>query len=191
MVIVCDGQMASVVTFSARINPTGCRVETYGSMKSAAATAGFPLCAPAQPWLEVLNVDALMKNIGPDTITSSKLETGIVRCTYSFKDSKLGYADFDIDPTCGNNVTSKRIFAQPSVDPVATCQLSWERKNSVWFVKQFDASQRYSPSEVLPYWQRSVVTFDSFAPNALIAKKVFAIESLPIPPGTQTLDRTR
>ncbi len=192
VVIVYDGQTASVVTFSPRINPTGCEVETFDTMKSAVAAAGFPIHAPAQPWSQVLNVDSLIRNLGTDAITVTQLDAGIARGEFKIKNSKNSYVQFDVDSKKGGNVVSTRTFIRPSTEPAGTNQLIWEQKNSTWFVKQFKSSHNYSRFDgIPPYCEHTVVTFDSFAPNTPIDDEVFSIKALPIPPGTRTLDRTR
>ena len=189
VVIVHDGQTACLVTFSERIRPTGCRVETFDSIESAAVSASFPLRKPAQPWLEVLDVDALLKNIEADAITLSALENGRVRGTYDIKNSKQVYADFEVDPQSGYNVVATRTFNRPSLEPAATHRLSWAKADAVWYVKQYEASNTYRPKDDPPLLHRVVVAFGSFTPNKPIDEKVFKIESIPIPPRTRTLDR--
>lgn len=189
VVLVYDGQAASVVTFTGRINPTGCRVEIFDSMRTATALASFPLRNPAKPWLEVLDVDAVLKNIERDAITVSTLDNGRTRIAFDIKNSKSAYAEFELDPQSGNNVISSRTFNRPELEPAVTRRLSWAQTESVWYVRQFDAVHRYPPSSIPAYRARTMVAFDSFAPNKLIDDTLFKIESLPIPPGTRTLDR--
>jgi hypothetical protein len=191
VIIVYDGKTASVVTFSRRINPTGCEIETFKTMKSAAPAAGFPIHAPAQPWSQILNIDGLIKHLGADSITMTQLESGVARGEFTIKNSKNSYVQFDVDPRKGGNLTSTRTFIRPSTEPIGTQELIWEQKNSIWFVKQFKSTHSYQGGEIPPYSERTEVTFDSFAPNAPIDDEVFSIQSLPIPPGTRTLDRTR
>jgi RNA polymerase sigma factor (sigma-70 family) len=185
-VILWDGKDAYAITFSDRIRPSGCMMEIYSKLPLPETNHYFFTDAAR---LQIVNIEALIKNVGRDTIEMSRLPTGGYRGTCRFKDWK-GRDELEIQPELGFHVTSSRVFNPDETEPVQTFKATWKKTKGVWhiqrFVTEFD-NRKIDKDK--GFFQRSILQFDSFNPEAKVDGDLFKLESLKLPARVYTIDR--
>ncbi len=185
VLVLDDGKAVHMVTFDARINPTGCRVERCSSVSDALALARFPLRNPINPHLGVQDVDKTIQNLGISAIQWSYIGGTTFRGRYEYAPKTGEWATFDVDTDSGNNVVSKAVYNARTDVPVLSYSLQWKQHNDFWYVAQVNASRRNSG---MPARSEEIKVTD-YEPNPVLRDDDFSIESLGIPPGTRVLDR--
>jgi hypothetical protein len=185
VVILCDGDTVQKVTFSPRINPNGCKVELYSTIKSAISSSGFPLRNPVRPQLGVLDITKLIENLGPDAIEFSRNEGTLFRGVYHAKNSRKTRAVFYVDTAIDNKVVSHSVFNLPSELPVTATTFKWAKSKGVPYVHEYEVTKRYSGEPT----QTEKVVYAHYEADPVIPPAEFDISSLRIPPGTRTIDR--
>ncbi len=185
IIVLDDGTAISKVTFSPRIMPSGCRIELYSSLRAALSGTGFPLRNPVHPQRDVLDVDALVRNLGADAVKWSKQDGTFFQGDYHLRNTNRVRAEFQVDAAMGNRVVSKAVFNFPADSPAAEHRLKWAKADDTWYVKSLSWTKRYANQPV----RRAEVVFLDYQPNAEFMDDEFSLSSASIPDGARTLDR--
>ena len=75
VVMLSDGEAVYNVTYSSRINPTGCQIERFSTLSQAVSVSQFPIQNVARPQLEALDITKLIDHLGADAIASIAIAT--------------------------------------------------------------------------------------------------------------------
>jgi RNA polymerase sigma factor (sigma-70 family) len=185
-VVLWDGKDAYAITFSERIRPAGCMMEIYSKLPVPETQQYFFTDAAR---LQVVNIGGLIENVGRDAIEMSRLPMGGYRAAYRFKTWK-GRGEFELQPELGFHVTSSRVFNPDETEPVQTFTATWKKTKGFWHIQRFvtDFDNRKIDKDK-GFFQRSILQFDSFSPDAKVDGNLFKLESLNLPARVYTLDR--
>lgn len=187
LVVLDDGNTVSMITFTPRIHPSGCRIELFSNLQSTLGFAEFPLRDPIHPHLGILDIDKLIKNLGPDAIEWSRQKGTIYQGSFRAKNSKDVRIVFQVDAASGKRLTSMSVFNPKSDEPGSSRKLKWAKKNETWFVQEIKTKSRFRDRPL----RMEEVIFTDYQPNLPLTDKEFDMSSIDIPPRTRTIDRRR
>ena len=185
VVMLSDGEAVNKVTYSSRINPTGCQIERFSTLSQAISASQFPIQNVARPQREALDIAKLIENLGADTIELSQCEGTLVRGAYHAKNSPTTRGVFIVDTAIDNHIVSQSIFNLPKDEPVVSHRLKWGKADDVWYVQEIEVQQRYSKHPV----ETANVAYTNFEANIVVDANDFELSSLQIPQRTRTSDR--
>jgi internalin A len=186
--VINDGVTASVVTISDRIHPSGCMVETYAP-REALPLGDFPWSDPARLGTTCLNIEALIRNLGRDSISVTKSADGILHGSFRIKNSPKVRVEFDADPAVGFNVVARRIFNPDEQLPASSTELKWRKIGDVWFAEQIVEVNHYKDANNIGHMVRDTFSYDSVELNKDVDPALFTLDSTGYPGGAQFYDR--
>lgn len=185
--VIDDGTTWTEVKFSKRINPAGCSGDIW--------SGHFP---PTIPWRDLaqlskcINPELYVKNLGRDKLTVTELPGGIWRVSGWAKDSQKVRFEFDADSKVGLNVTSERIYNEPSKEPAHTKEITWKKKRDVWYGEQIvEVGHTRHADGTLNYSLRQTFKYDDFEPNSDVKPAVFTLAATGVPRGARFIDRRK
>jgi hypothetical protein len=186
--VICDGAVTQEVIYSAFwFRPAGCVVNLRDRLRDA--SWGIALDHPAELWRQVLDVEALLKDVGRDAVTLTQLESGTIRGFYRAKNAPKVRAEFEARPADGYNVSTLRVFNDGETQPAQTAQATWARAKGAWYVKELvtelDGRRPAGDGKL----NRLVFRYESFEPGAKVDAKLFSLDCLRIPADTRTVDQ--
>jgi RNA polymerase sigma factor (sigma-70 family) len=186
--VICDGAVTQEVIYSAFwFRPAGCQVNLRDRLRNA--SWGICLDHPAELWREVLDVDALVKDVGRDALTLTRLESGTIRGSYRLMNAPKVRVEFEARPADGYNVSSLRVFNDGETRAAQTARATWARASGAWYVKELvtelDGRRPAGGGKL----NRLVFRYESFEPGAKVDPKLFTLDCLAIPTNARTLDQ--
>lgn len=128
VVIIFDGVSTYEITWSDRISPTGCKGDVRPGMQTG--WSGFPFKEPARLWIEMLNIEQVIQDLGGEFIKTVK-QPGGYRCEYRAKAAPQVRFEFEILRDIDFNIASKRVFNEGVNTPAVLQRAEWTKTKDV------------------------------------------------------------
>jgi RNA polymerase sigma factor (sigma-70 family) len=186
--VIFDGAVTREVVYSTHwFRPTGCQVNLRERLRDA--SWGIWLDHPAELWREALDVKALVKDLGRDALTLTRVGDGTLRGSYRLKNAPKVRVEFEARPADGYNVSSVRAFNEGESRPAQTAKVTWSRAKDVWYVKELVTELDSRAAAGTGKLYRLVFRYESFETGAKVDPALFTLDCLAIPPNTRIMDQ--
>lgn len=170
-------------TFCPRINPSGCRVEYYNSLKAA---TWLPVYDPRIVFLGTSNLSAIVNAKGEEHFEVRPGEGGGWEFLSEVGNSPEDKITTSVDPAIGYRIVRREIRSKKrGPEPYWVETVKWKQADSVWYVEEYTLS--YTRTNMERHSTAMKVT--AFKPNVELLPEVFQEASLPIPGNAHSIDR--
>jgi hypothetical protein len=179
--VISDGQSRHNVSFSQADTGSGCLIEIEPEQRQRLAR--LPMGNPSLLGKRVLDLEAVLTNLGRHAITISRLPEGGYRLQHAAKNSPMERYEYELRPEKGWNCAERKVFNPGDNQAVLHSEATWKQAKEYWFVERLVETSDYRRNERAGQLTRSVFYFESFEPGAEVDAKLFSPASLPVPPG--------
>jgi hypothetical protein len=188
-----DGSSVYSVTNSTNIHPNGYRYRTHRRLSEACGSAAGLEYDHIVLGASVLDMDFLVKTLGPDAIQVLPLAGGGFRGFHGLLNAPQVRVEFDVLPEAGFHMAAVRITNDQEPRPTTTYAATWKEIDGVWYVQRL-VEENNSLHRENGMWRRSVLEYREFQVNPWVDPDAFsrkAIEYATWSPRSQSPEEER